>query len=333
MKILVYGAGPTGCFYTHFLNEAGKDVTLLARGKRLEFLKNNGLILEDEISGRTLRSRPKLIGALGANDEYDLVIVLVRKNKLEPVFANLAKCNGIKRILFMGNNALGFSEYARHLPEEKLLFGFPGLGGGIRDNVVHFADRERAGGKRREIVVGQADGSVGAKMESIRKMFESSQIPVCVSRNIDGWLKYHAAIILPLANRLYIHDCDTNKLAEDKESLRVVIRAAKEGGRVLKALGYSKREPFQYNLFYWLPEFLNVQGLQRLLRSKFAEVAFSLHALAPRDEFRELAADFDKLVQMTNIETPSINGLLKCGNRMGRQGDYVKSPLGTSGSH
>lgn len=119
-------------------------MTLLARGKRLEFLKNNGLILEDEISGRTLRSRPKLIGALGANDEYDLVIVLVRKNKLEPVFANLAKCNGIKRILFMGNNALGFSEYARHLPEEKLLFGFPGLGGGIRDNVVHFADRERA---------------------------------------------------------------------------------------------------------------------------------------------------------------------------------------------
>jgi hypothetical protein len=38
-KILVFGAGPIGSFFAARLQEAGKDVTLLARGKRLEDLK------------------------------------------------------------------------------------------------------------------------------------------------------------------------------------------------------------------------------------------------------------------------------------------------------
>ena len=75
------------------------------------------------------------------------------------------------------------------------------------------------------------------------------------------------------------------------------------------ALGYTKREPFQYNLFYWLPEFVNVMAVKGLLRSKFAEIAFAMHARAARDEFQDLAREFDQLTARTSVDTPNINTL------------------------
>jgi len=39
MRILIYGAGPFGSFFAERLVEAGHEVTLLARGKRLEDLR------------------------------------------------------------------------------------------------------------------------------------------------------------------------------------------------------------------------------------------------------------------------------------------------------
>ena len=136
MRTLVFGAGPLGCLYAHRLDKAGKDVTILARGDRHDWIQANGLLLVDEIAGEMEASRPRVVDALRPNDEYDLVVVLIRKNKLAPVFQVLAKNNNISNILFMGNNALGFGSYFDALPKEKLLFGFPGAGGGVREHVV-----------------------------------------------------------------------------------------------------------------------------------------------------------------------------------------------------
>lgn len=43
MKILVLGAGVLGCNIANNFFRAGKDVNLLARGKCVEEIKNNGL--------------------------------------------------------------------------------------------------------------------------------------------------------------------------------------------------------------------------------------------------------------------------------------------------
>ena len=129
MKVLFFGAGPLGSVYAHLLHEAGTDVAVLARGERYAGLKENGLIVLNEITGQEGRSNVDVVEALGPSDEYDLVIVLVRRNKLPPIFDVLADCTGVKNILFMGNNLLGFDEYKRCLPVDKLLFGFPGAGG------------------------------------------------------------------------------------------------------------------------------------------------------------------------------------------------------------
>jgi hypothetical protein len=85
----------------------------------------------DEITGAKDESSAQVGDELRPEDEYDLVIVLIRKNKLSPVLKTLAASDRIKSILFMGNNALGFGSYLDALAEEEVLFGFPGAGGGV----------------------------------------------------------------------------------------------------------------------------------------------------------------------------------------------------------
>ncbi len=237
------------------------------------------------------------------------MVVLIRKNKLPPVFEVLRANANIKNILFMGNNAIGFEQYLRHLPQEKLLFGFPGAGGGISEHTVHYVDREKAGEKRKPITIGEINGETKERTRIVKSLFETSGVPVKIAGDIDGWLKYHVALVLPLGNALYKHDCNNYALAKDKKTIRTMVRAAKEGGRVLKALGYTKRYPFRFNLFYWLPEILNVKAVQGLLESKFAEVGFALHARAARDEVRVLAGEFQSLIDKTSVETPNIDTL------------------------
>ena len=307
MKTLIYGAGPLGSLYAHRLIQAGNDVTILARGQRYERLKAEGLALVDEMTGAREESSARVVDELRPEDEYDLVIVLIRKNKLLPIFKTLAANAHVKSILFMGNNALGFKSYLDALPEAKLLFGFPGAGGGVNEHVVHYADREKPGGRRRSVTIGEIDGETRDRTQAIKSLFETAGIPVDLTQDIDGWLKYHVALVSPLVNALYKHDCDNYALAKDKATMRTMVRAAKEGGRALHDLGFTKRQPFQFNLFYWLPEILNVKAIEGLLGSKFAEVAFARHARAARDEFGELADEFQSLVEQTSIATPNIN--------------------------
>ncbi len=309
MKTLFFGAGPLGSVYAHLLHEAGANVTILARGERHDWLRENGLVVQNELTGQRGTSQVSVVSELKPDDKFDLVIVLIRKNKLTPVIKVLAASHGVKNILFMGNNTLGFDDYLKHLPAEKVLFGFPGAGGGMREQVVHYTDRETPKGKRKAVTIGEIDGVTRGRTVAIKSLFESAAIPVDLSTDIDGWLKYHAALVSPLVGALYKHDCDNQLVSKDKEALRSLVRAAKEGGRVLSALGFKKRQPFKFNLFYWLPEFLNMMAVKGLLESKFAEVAFAMHAKSARNEMRDLACEFKELIDKTSVDTPSIDAL------------------------
>lgn len=310
MKTLIFGAGSLGSLYAHLLHESGADVSVLARGERYFWLKENGLVLLNEISGQKDVSHVNVVNELNSVDEYDLVIVLIRKNKLLPVFDVLSTCPGVKNILFMGNNVLGFDECLQRLPVEKVLFGFPGAGGGIHDQIVHYADREKPNGERKAVTLGEIDGQNRERTLPIKSLFESAGVPVDLTSDIDGWLKYHVALVSPLVGALYAHNCDNYRAAKDKQTLRALVRAAKEGGRVLKQLGYRKRQPFQFNLFYWLPEFVNMMAVHGLLASKFAEVAFAMHAKAARDEMQALAREFKELITKASVDTPNIDALM-----------------------
>ena len=71
MKILVYGAGVIGCELAHMLVKSGSDVTLLARGKWLKSIDENGLIIQHYAQLHTTVDRVNTIEKLKPDDVYE----------------------------------------------------------------------------------------------------------------------------------------------------------------------------------------------------------------------------------------------------------------------
>jgi 2-dehydropantoate 2-reductase len=311
MKTLIYGAGPLGSLYSYLLYKAGNDVTILARGEHYQFLKENGVVLINEFNTEKHSAKINVVEKLNENDSYELVIVLIRKNNIKDILPVLNKNKIITSILFMGNNTLGFDEYLKHLPKEKVLFGFPGGGGSKIDHIAHYIDSEKPKGKRLPITIGEIDGVLRERTKQIKHLFESANVPVNIVVNIDGWLKYHAAYIIPLAGGL-LKSGDNYKLAKDKNTIRTYIRAVKEGGQALKSLGYKNQFPLKINTFYWNPEWITINILKQAFNSKFAEVAMMMHVNSAKDEMIELGNEFRTLTNQTSIKTPNLDELISC---------------------
>ena len=71
MRILIYGAGVIGSLYAVLLDKAGIDVTVCARGRRLEALRTGGLrYLEN---GKIRKAEPKVTGCPDPGDRYDFI--------------------------------------------------------------------------------------------------------------------------------------------------------------------------------------------------------------------------------------------------------------------
>ncbi len=309
MRILIFGAGPLGSLYACLLHQAGNDVNILARNEHFKFLKENGIVLFNEFTQEKIIEKINVVDTLNEEDYYDLVIVLMRKNSIKHVLPVLSKNMKLPNILFMGNNTLGYDEYLKVLPKEKVLFGFPGGGGSRINHIVHYVDTEKPNGKRMAITIGEIDGKTRERTQMIRRMFESAHVPVKIVADIDSWLKYHVAFINPIAGAL-LKSGDNYKLAKDKETIRTYIRAVIEGSKVLKALDYKKSYNFKMKLFNWFPEGLLIKILKQVFNSKFAEVAMMMHANAAKDEMIELGNDFKTLKNQTSIKTPNLDELI-----------------------
>ena len=101
MRILIYGAGVIGSLYAVLFAEAGYDTSVYARGKRLEFLKKNGLLYKKNQNIR--RAEATILGELSDNDAYDFILLTVRENQLYEALAEL-KNNKSNIIVTMVNS-------------------------------------------------------------------------------------------------------------------------------------------------------------------------------------------------------------------------------------
>jgi 2-dehydropantoate 2-reductase len=310
MKTLIIGAGPLGSLYTYLLHRAGHDVTLLARNDHYEFLLTHGLVLVNEYTEERMVEHVKVVDTLSDHDEYDLAIILMRKNSLRILLPMLGKNKKIKNFLFMGNNGSGFEEYLDYLPSEKVLFGFPGGGGSNIDHITHYVDSENPNGKRMAVTLGEIDGKTRERTRKVQQLFESSGVPVKLVDDIDSWLKYHIAFVLPVAGAL-LTSGDNYQLAKDKPTIRKYILAVREAGRVLKSLGYTKSYNSKFKLFYWMPLGLLTRILSKVFNSKFSEVAMMMHVHAAKDEMIELAEAFYALKNQSGLNTPNLDELMR----------------------
>lgn len=303
MKILVYGAGVLGSIYAAHLKQAGYNVSILARGKRLADLLNLGIVLENALTGKHTITHVDVVETLEPEDTYDWVLVFVRKNQVASILPILAANHHTHNILFLVNDAAGAKKSINALGKERVLLGFAGAAG-IRDgHVVRYVISQS-----QPVTLGELNGQVTRRLTEIASVFTSAGFRVSLCHNMDAWLKTHVALVSPVANALYAVGGSNYDLAQTPDALILLIRAIREGLHVLRALDIPVI-PLRYRLLAALPEPIQVALLRWLFNTKVAEIAFAGHANAARDEMHHLAHEFELLTSQTEVPTPALDKL------------------------
>jgi 2-dehydropantoate 2-reductase len=293
------------------LSHAGSDVSLLARGATFEKLDRDGIAIVDGLTGERMTASVPLVQRLDPEDRFDLVVVAMRRSGRIAVCPTLARNRHVKSFLFLGNDIDGFHRYLDLLPRRKVLLGFPGAGGGWRNDELVFMDREFDDGPLGEIYLGEIDGIKRQRTWLVGRLFTAAGIKVNYENDIDGWLKYHFAFMAPTAGVILEKGGDLKAVAKDKDAIHRYCRACREAGNVLERAGYRRRQPAIFNLYYWLPRWLEPLVFAKLFGSSSSEIRFGLHARTVGTELLELADDFRSLTTHTALTTPTLNELIE----------------------
>ena len=237
MKVLVYGAGVIGGQLVHALTISGNDVTVIARGAWKEALEEDGLRIRHYIQKKDTTDHPRVLEKPDGQ-RYDIAFAVMQYRQMERILEDLAAVNS-SIVVLVGNN-LSVSEMERRIlraaasPKE-VLFGF-GSTAGTRENgkltTVHTGD-----GK---LTIGKAHAEATAEEKTLlKRLFAGSRMSVSYCDDMDAWLKYHAAFILPVVYLCYKTGCDLTK--STKEERELLLDAVGDAYHLLMALGYPVR--------------------------------------------------------------------------------------------
>jgi 2-dehydropantoate 2-reductase len=260
VKLLVYGAGVLGSLFAVRMQEAGHDVTLVARGERLAALREHGVQLAEENSPVVRRVPVPVVEH--PTGRYDLIAVLVRTHQVDAVLESLAGLEG--DVLFLLNWAAGAEPLGAVIGPERVLLGFPTMGGTMDGDVV----RHRAAGlltRRVTMPIGEPDGRSTPRLERVVRAMRASGINARPEPRMDAWLRTHAAFEAPLGQAVDAAGGPV-ALAGDPDAVRGMLRLIRRNLAVLP----GRPVPRGFVALQTLPEGLLVAVLRRFLRSSTA---------------------------------------------------------------
>lgn len=304
MKVLVFGAGVIGTLYAAKLAEHGHQVTVLARGQRLADIRQNGLALQDIGNGRMLTIRVDATERLAPGDEYDVVLVTVRRDQLEGVMPALESNPRVPMLLFMLNNPMGACDLIRRLGLARVLIGFPGAGGTLDGSVVRYALIAQ-----QPTILGDLNGRRSRRARALAVDFRAAGFATKVSGDMDSWLKAHAFFVTAVSGAIYLCGGDCARLSQDHASLALMVQGVREGFAAVRALRLTVR-PFSLRLlFTWLPQSFAIAYWKRFLAADTADYVFGRHARSASIEMAALANDCQTLIARSGVEAPALRQL------------------------
>jgi 2-dehydropantoate 2-reductase len=303
MNILVFGAGVIGSLYAARLKQGGHRVTLLARGQRLADIRRYGVVLEDAQSGTRSVVPMDTIKSLRIDDQYDLIVVTVRRDQLASIMPELAANQQTSPVLFMLNNPVGRAALIEALGE-RVMLGFPGAGGTLDGHIVRFAMI-----RQQPTTLGEARGRRTARLNRIVDGFRASGFRTRVETDMDAWLKAHAFFVTAISGAIYVADGESKQLANDTATLRLMVAGVREGFRAVRALGLGVT-PFPLKvLFSWLPSPCAVGYWRRFFSTEEADYMFARHSRVASAEMHQLAGDCRVMFESSGVETTAASQL------------------------
>ena len=303
-RILIFGAGVIGSIYAGKLSLSGQDVTLLARNKRLNDLKEKGLLLKHFTLDRIDKVDINIISELKSDDIYDFIFVILRKDQIAEALPILSQ-NKSKNFVFMVNTPNGYSEWINLLGEMRIIPAFPGAGGKIENGVVHYTITSRF---IQYTTLGEIGSEKSIRILELRDCLRKAGFPIAISKNMDVWQKSHVAMVCPIAYGIYYDGGNNYTLAKNKDAIRQMNLASKES---YNFLSHSKIgiTPTKMNMIRWVPISILNYLLPLIFNTKWAETVISNHALSGRAELEMLTNDFIALADSKGYDLVELKKL------------------------
>lgn len=224
MKYAIIGAGGTGGCLGFFLQKAGKDVTLIARGKHLEAIRKNGLTIQklwDE-------SRETLPVKACTAEEYkeipDVILVCIKGYSMDETVPTIKKIAGKETVVIPILNIYGTGgRLQKKLPELTVTDGCIYVSANILEPGVILQH-----GKILRVVFGaRKPEEETEKMREVAKDMVTNDLEVILSENIrrDAMVKF--SYVSPIGTAgLYCNAvaADFQREGEQREMFKALIR-------------------------------------------------------------------------------------------------------------
>ena len=224
MKYAIIGAGGTGGCLGFFLKKAGKDVTLIARGKHLEAIRKNGLTIQklwDE-------SRETLPVKACTAEEYkeipDVILVCIKGYSVDETVPTIKKIAGKETVVIPILNIYGTGgRLQKKLPELTVTDGCIYVSANIMEPGVILRH-----GKILRVVFGaRKPEEETEKMREVAKDMVTDDLEVILSENIrrDAMVKF--SYVSPIGTAgLYCNAvaADFQREGEQREMFKALIR-------------------------------------------------------------------------------------------------------------
>jgi 2-dehydropantoate 2-reductase len=312
-RILVIGAGVNGSICAVGMQKAGIDVTVLARGKRYEDIRDQGIILEDVLKNIRSVTQVPVINELKPDDLYDYLLVVVRRNQVADLLPVLA-ANRSPNVVFMVNNSSGPGEWIRALGKGRVLLGFV-FGAGRREGsvirgIIGLGTASSLAGRLDSTPFGEVDGTITPRLLRLVGIFRRAGLAAAVSTDISDHLATHAALVGLLADFLIQHGYDRESLARyTTADLSLLMDGMREVLDVLGADGI-RVTPSSTAIIRWIPRWLLVAGFRAVLPTRFMEAGAMYHLSQAPDEMAELARELRELVEKSGLPVPAVRKVL-----------------------
>lgn len=168
---------------------AGHDVTVVARGSRLEALRADGAIVT--VTGQRIPVRVS-----DSIPACDLVIVPVKRWQVDAVVPMLKACGA--PVMFMFNEWRGVQALREAIGRERFAWGFPAIVAALRDGKLEAQVVPRALERLQITTIGALNDFRPAWLDGWAKTFTEAGIPTVECSDMEAWLSTHAAVMAPL---------------------------------------------------------------------------------------------------------------------------------------
>ena len=246
MKYAIIGAGGTGGILGFYMTKAGKDVTLIARGRHLAAMQESGLAVEKMWDGTTETIPVKAADMDHYNERPDVILVCVKGYSLEDTIPFIQRVSNPSTIVIPVLNIYGTgAKMQEKLPNLLVTDGCIYVSANIKEPGVLIQH-----GKILRVVYGVREKEeYDPRLEEIKQDFDVSGIDGVLSENIRRDALEKFSYVSPIgAAGLYYHAtaADFQREGEEREAFKTMIR---EIAALAEAMGVPfERDMVEVNL-------------------------------------------------------------------------------------